>query len=90
MAVRDTERNRERLGDPLGELTGNIALLEGRIVAGLEGGDRRDRKLVVDAGIIDPEGGRKKAVANDFVGSAFTNWNERNREPRQAPRARSA
>ena len=42
MAVGHPEGDCECLGDPLGKLARNIALLEGRIIAGLEGRDRRD------------------------------------------------
>ena len=80
-AVGRAERNREILGDPFGEFSGNIALPERRIVAGLETGDGRKRQLVVDAGIVDPERCRKEAIADDFVRNALAEGNERDGEP---------
>jgi len=35
-------------------------------------GDSRKRQLVVDAGIVDAERCRKEAVADYFMGGAFT------------------
>src|SRR5262245_611196 len=60
------ERDREILGDPLGKFRGNIALPRRRFVAGMETVDRRQRHFVVDAGIVDAEGSRKKAIADYF------------------------
>src|SRR4051794_21643155 len=61
------ERDREILGDALGKLAGNIALSNGRIVAGLEAVEGRQRQFVVDAGIVDTERRREKTVADDFM-----------------------
>ena len=82
------ERYREILGDPLGELAGYIALPDRRNVAGLEAVDGRKRQFVVDAGIVDAERGRKEAIADDFVGGALTEGNERDREPDRPARKR--
>ena len=71
-AVGGSNGDRESLGDPLGKLAGEIELSERGIVAGLEAGNGRKRQLVVDDGIIDPEGRGKKAVSDDFVGGAFS------------------
>src|SRR5450631_3597971 len=84
MAISRTNRYCEGLSDPLGEFTGKIALSERWIVAGLEAGDSRKRQLIVDAGIIDRKCGRKEAIADDFVGDASADGNERYGEPRQA------
>ena len=70
--VSRAERDREILGDPFGKLPGNIALPHRRDVAGPETVDGWNGQFVIDAGIVDPERGRKKAVADDFVGGAFT------------------
>ena len=77
MAVSWTERHCERLGDPFGELSGEIELSEGGIVSGLDTRDGRKREFVVDAGIVNAERGRKEAVADDFVGDASTKGDER-------------
>src|SRR5689334_18060819 len=74
--VSRTKRYRKILGDPLGELAGDIALSHRRNVAGLEIVDRWKRQLVIDAGIVDGERGREEAIADDFVGCALTNRNE--------------
>src|SRR5437667_8271692 len=50
----------------------------------MEIGDGRKRQFVVDAGIVDPERCRKEAVADDFVGDALSEWNERYGEPGKA------
>ena len=63
------ERDREILGDPLGKFAGNIALADRRNIAGLEGIDGGNGKLVVDAGIVDRERCRKEAVTHDLVGA---------------------
>src|ERR1700716_1223456 len=78
------KRHGEILGDPFGKLGGHIALPHGRNVAGLEAVNSGKRQLVVDAGIIDAERCRKEAIADDFVGEASTEGNERYREPWQA------
>jgi len=55
------------LGDTLGELAGDIALFDWRVVAGPEVIDGRKRQFVVDAGIVDPDRRRKEPVADDLV-----------------------
>ena len=65
------KRYGECLGDPFGKFAGDIALFEGRIIAGLETVDGRQRHLIVDAGIVNAERDRKHAIADDFVGGAF-------------------
>jgi hypothetical protein len=75
--VSRAERDREVLGDPLGKLRGNVTLPHRRIVAGIETVDGRNGQFVVDAGIVDAERGREKAIADDLVGDAFSERNER-------------
>jgi hypothetical protein len=55
-----------------------------RNVAGLEAVDGRKRQFIVDAGIVDAEGCREEAIADDFVGDACIEGNERYREPWKA------
>ncbi len=76
MAVGRAKRHRERFGNPLGKLPGKIALPERGIVAGLETGHGGKGQFVVDAGIIDAKRGREEAVADNFVGKAFTEGND--------------
>ena len=80
-AIGRSKRHRERLGDAFGKFGRYIALPEGGIVAGLEIGDGRKGQFIVDAGIVDAERRGKEAVADDFVGDAFTKRNEHYREP---------
>ena len=47
------KRYRKILGDPLGELGGDVALSHRRNVAGLEAVDGRKRQFVIDAGVVD-------------------------------------
>ena len=86
--VSRAERYREIFGDPLGELCGYIALPHWRDVASVEVVDGWKRQLVVDAGIVDSERGRKEAIADDLVGGAFGERNERYSEPWTGPRAK--
>src|SRR5258707_1960561 len=83
-AVGRSKRHRYGLGDPLGKCRGYISLPEGGIVAGAEIGHGRKRQLIVDAGIVDAKGCREKAVTDDFVGDALSEWNERYGEPGKA------
>src|ERR1700694_724503 len=82
--VSRAERDREILGDPFRKLRRNIALAHWRIVASLETIDGRQRHLIIDAGIIDTKRCRKEAIADDFVGEAFTKGNKHYGEPWQA------
>ena len=76
-----TERHREILGNALGELCGYIALPHWRVIAGLETVDGGKRHLVIDAGIVDAERGRKETISYDFVGDASIEGNERYGKP---------
>src|SRR5262249_43764935 len=77
------KRNRKVLGDPLGEFARDIALSHRRNVAGVETIDGGKRQLVIDAGNVDGERGREKAIADDLVGYAWGQGNERPGESEQ-------
>src|SRR5215469_12030691 len=70
------KRYRKILGDPLGELGGDVALPHRRNLAGVETVDGGKRQLVIDAGIVDGERGREKAIADDLVGYALGQGNK--------------
>src|SRR5689334_3810438 len=60
-------RDAERFGDALGELTRNIGLARRRILGVLEMRDGRQRKLVGDAWVIDVQCGWQEARADEAV-----------------------
>src|SRR5215471_20980583 len=68
--VARAKRYRKILGDPLGELGGDVALPHRRNISGLETIDGGKRQFVIDAGIVDGKRGWEEAIADDFVGAA--------------------
>src|SRR4030095_7908593 len=63
-----SDRDTELVRDPLGELGGNVEFPRRGIVAVLEAGDGRQRKLVGDTRIVDAECSGKEPGTDDTVG----------------------
>src|SRR5215467_65479 len=78
-------RDREGLGNALGEFAGKIELPDRRLVAAFRTLEGRHRELVVDAGVVDREGGGKETVAGNFMRGSPGEGCQRKRQPRQGP-----